>query len=108
MKTLIYDRKQLDSYKDFYEKLYEDMNGKDMIDWDKFEYLGYDTDNLNEFLWYCHDRNIHYIFKNFDLQKIRNYNNNYENYKWSLIFELFEEFVQDYPNNKLEFINDEN
>ena len=28
----------------------------------------------------------------------------YENYKWNLVFEVFEEFVKKYPNNKLEFI----
>ena len=105
MKTFIYDKKELNSYKDFYEKIYKDMDGKNMIDWDKFEYLGYDTDNLNEFLWYCYDKDIHYIFKNFNLEKIKNYKN-YENYKWNLIFETFEEFVKDYPNNSLEFIND--
>ena len=106
MKTLIYDKKELNSYKDFYEKLYEDMDGKNMKDWDNFEYLGYDTDNLNEFLWYCHDRNIHYIFKTFDLEKIKNYKN-YENYKWFLVFNAFNRFVNQYPNNKLEFINED-
>ena len=105
MKTLIYDRKQLNSYKDFFEKLYEDMDGKNMIDWEKFEYLGYDADNLNEFMWYCQDRSIDYIFKNFDLERINNYKN-YEDYKWNLIFEVFEEFVKEFPNNKLEFTND--
>ena len=32
---------------------------------------------------------------------------NYEDYKWNLIFEVFEEFVKKYPNNKLEFINED-
>ena len=106
MKILIYDRKQLNSYKDFYEKLYEDMDGKNMIDWENFEYLGYDADNLNEFLWYCQDSNTHFIFKNFDLEEINNYKN-FENYKWFLIFKVFNRFVSKYPNNKLEFINEE-
>ena len=107
MKKLIYDRKQLGTYKEFYEKLYEDMDGKNMIDWEDFNYLGYDGNNLNEFLWYCHDRNIHYIFKNFDLERINNYKN-FENYQWNIIFEIIKDFVKDYPNNTLEFINDEN
>lgn len=106
MKTLIYDKKQLNSYKDFYEKIYEDMDGKNMVDWEKFEYLGYDADSLNEFLWYCHDKNINYIFKNFDLEKINNYKN-FENYKWFLVFKVFNRFVSKYPSNKLEFINEE-
>lgn len=106
MKKVIYDRKQLNSYKDFYEKLYADMDGKNMIDWEKFEYLGYDADNLNEFLWYCSDNNSHFIFKNFDLDKINNYKN-YENYKWFLIFKVFKRFVEQYSNNKLEFVNED-
>ena len=57
--------------------------------------------------WYCHDRNIHYIFKNFDLERINNYKN-FENYQWNIIFEIIKDFVKDYPNNTLEFINDEN
>ena len=28
--------------------LYEDMDGKNMIDWEKFDYLGYNANNLNE------------------------------------------------------------
>ena len=106
MKTIIYDRKQLNSYKEFYEQLYIDLDGKNIIDWEKFEYLGYSADNLNEFLWYCHSDGNSYIFKNFDLEKIKNYKN-YENYKWNLVFEVFEEFVKKYPNNTLEFINEE-
>ena len=105
MKKLIYDRKQLNSYKDFYEQLYIDLDGKSMIDWERFEYLGYDGNNLNEFLWYCHDDNIHFIFKNFNIDTIKNYKN-YENYEWNIIFEVFQEFVQEFPNNKLEFINE--
>ena len=106
MKKLIYDRKQLNSYKEFYEKIYIDLDGKGMNDWEKFEYLGYNADNLNEFLWYCQDRNVSFIFKNFDLNKVKG-QKNYEDYKWNLIFEVFEEFVKKYPNNKLEFINED-
>ena len=106
MEKVVYDRRQINSYKEFYEKIYIDLDGKGMIDWEKFEYLGYNGNNLNEFLWYCHNDNIHFIFKNFDLEKIKNYKN-YEDYQWNLIFEIIEDFVKDYPNNKLEFINEE-
>ena len=63
MKILIYDRKLIKSYKEFYEQIYNDLDGKDMIDWEKFEYLDYNADNLNEFLWYCHTDNIHLYLK---------------------------------------------
>lgn len=106
MKKVIYNRKELNSYKEFYEQLYQDMDGKNMIDWEHCPTLNYSADDLSEFLWYCHNNNIHFIFKNFNLEIINNYKN-YENYKWNLIFEVFKEFVAEYPNNKLEFINED-
>lgn len=105
MKKVIYDRKQLNSYKEFYEKLYQDMDGKNMIDWEHCPTLNYSADDLSEFLWYCHNDNIYFIFKNFDLDKINNYKN-HENYKWFLIFKVIKRFVEKYPNNKLEFVNE--
>ncbi len=106
MKKLIYNRKQLNSYKEFYEKLYKDLEGETIPDWEDCSTLNYSADDLAEFLWYCLDDGNNYIFKNFDLEKIKNYKN-YENYKWNLVFEVFEEFVKKYPNNTLEFINEE-
>ena len=43
------------------------------------------------------------------MEKIKNSETekNYENYKWKLIFEVFQEITKDYPNNKVEFVNDE-
>ena len=109
MKKFIYDRNEIKDYKEFYERIYNDMDGKNMIDWENFANLNYNADNLNEFLWYCHQDNFHIIFKNFDLNKIEKAETekNYENYKWKLIFEVFQEITKDYPNNKVEFINDE-
>lgn len=104
MKKLIYDRNELKTYKEFYEKLYEDLKGTEIPDWNKFEYLGYNADKLEEFLWYCHGDGNKYIFKNFDLEKIKN-SKNYEDYEWRLIFEIFNDFVNKYTNNKLEFNN---
>ena len=106
MKKLIYDRKQLNSYKEFYEKLYKDLEGKKIPDWEDYNDLEYDANMLDEFLWYCHNDDINFIFKNFDLEKIKNYKN-YENYQWNIIFEVVEDFVKKYPNNTLEFINEE-
>ena len=56
---------------------------------------------LNEFLWYNHDKNIKYIFMGFDLEKIKQ-EKTLDDYKYKLIFEVFEYFVKQYPNNVLE------
>lgn len=110
MKKFVYDRNEIKDYKEFYEKIYADFEGSTIPDWNKFEYLDYDADNFNEFLWYCHQDNFHIIFKNFDLEKIAisETEKNYENYQWKLIFEVCWEIVKKFPNNKVEFINDEN
>ncbi len=106
---VIFNRKDYRTYKDFYKDIYEKMDGKRFGDLDHFSVpLGYSADHLNEFLWYCDidDKGNKYIFKNFDLEKIKNYKN-FDNYKYNLIFKVFERFVKEYPNNSIEFINDE-
>ena len=47
-----------------------------------------------------------FVFKNFDLEKIKQ-TKNYEDYEWNIIFEVFKDFVEQYPNNTLEFVNEE-
>ena len=106
MNTIIIDKKDYTSYKDFYRDIFIKLDGKNNIDFEDMKALLYNANILNEFLWYCHNDNIYFIFKNFNLEKIRNYKN-YENYQWNLIIEVIEDFVKKYSNNKLEFINDE-
>ena len=106
MKKLIYDRNKLKDYKEFYERIYVDLEGAGMNDWETFDCLGYDGNRLYEFFWYCHQDNFHIVFKNFDLEKVKNFKN-YEDYQWKLIFEVCCEKVKEFPNNKVEFINDE-
>ena len=109
MKKFIYDRNEIKDYKEFYERIYVDLDGAGMNDWETFDCLGYSGNNLNEFLWYCHQDNLYIIFKNFDLEKIENSETtkNYENYQWKIIFTILNDFAKDYPNNKVEFVNDE-
>lgn len=110
MKKFVYDRNKIKDYKEFYEKIYADFEGSTIPDWNKFEYLSYDGNNLYEFLWYCHQDNFHIIFKNFDLEKIAisETEKNYENYQWKIVFNNINVLVKEFPNNKVEFINDEN
>lgn len=102
---MVIDKKVYLTYKGFYTYIYKELDGKNIPDWEDYDDLEYDANMLNEFLWYCHNDNIHFIFKNFNLEKIRNYKN-YENYQWNLIFEVIADFVKKYPNNTLEFINE--
>ena len=106
MKTIIIKKKDYTSYKDFYKDIFIKLDGKNNIDFEDMEDLLYNANVLNEFLWYSFDRNITYKFVGFNLEKIKNYKN-YENYQWNIIIEVFEDFVKKYPNNTLEFINDE-
>ncbi len=102
MKEIIFNRKNYNSYKDFYTQIYKDLDGKHMIDWEDYQDLNYNADFLDEFLWYCHDYDIKYIFINFDKEKIK-LQKNFNDYKFNIIFDVFERFVAEYPNNQLEF-----
>lgn len=101
-KTIIYDRNEIKSFKDFYEKIYIDLEGKRFIDWrdEQCKYLGYRADVLDEFLWYCHDDKIHFILRNFDLEKIEQ-QKTFEDYKICLIIKVLRRFCEEYQNNKL-------
>ena len=48
-----------------------------------------------------------YIFIGFNLEKISK-QKNIVDYEWNIIIKVFKDFVVKFPNNKLEFINDEN
>ena len=102
MKEIIFCKKNYMSYKDLYSQIYRDLKGKNMPDWEDYDNLGYSGDILNEFLWYCHKDNNKYIFIGFDKDKIK-LQKNYDDYKYNIVIEVFENFVKEYPNNKLEF-----
>lgn len=107
MMKIEFDKKDYQSFKDMYHDISVKLDKDRFIDWrDDYVDLGLSADILQEFLWYCHRDNNHYIFKNFELEKIRNHKT-YENYEYSLIIKVFERFVKQYPKNTLEFVNDE-
>ena len=93
------NKKEYETYKDFYKDIYIKLDGKNNIDFEGMEDLHYNADMLNEFVWYNHWKNLHFIFKNFELDRIRNYKN-YDNYQWSLIIEIFEDFVNESQRRK--------
>ncbi len=102
MKEIIFNKRNYESYKDFYVQIYKDLEGKTIIDWEEYDNLHYSADALNEFLWYCRTQNNKYIFVNFDKVQIK-LQRSYDNYEYNIILTVFERFVKDYPNNQLEF-----
>lgn len=106
MIQIIFDKKNYKTYKDFYEDLYKQTDGAGFIDWEAYPNLNYDAWYLDEFLWYCNtDGDHHYIFLNFDKEKILQ-QKTVEDYQYSIIFKIFETFVKEHPNSKLEFRNE--
>ena len=93
-----------ETYKDFYHDLCLQLDRKNVIDWqdDFYKDLRYNADFLDEFLWYCSDDDTNYVFVGIDIEKIENYKT-YDQYEWSLILKVFNRFVEQYPNNTLEF-----
>ena len=106
MKEIILNRKDYKSYKDCYTDIYNKFDGKENPDFDYcITPLGYSADTLNEFLWYYHNDNIKIILLNFDKEKIT-LQKNYDDYEYNIMFRVFERFVNQYPNNELEFRNE--
>jgi len=107
MKQIIFNKKDYKDYRDMYHDICVKLDKDRFLDWeDDYEDLNYSSDLLNEFLWYCNDDNLHIILLNFDREKIAT-PQNYDDYKYNLILEVFEDFVKKYPNNTLEYRNEE-
>ena len=98
------DKNKCESYKTFYETIYKQLNGKGYIDWEDYDNINYNAGLLYEFLWYAHDIvNTEFVMVNFDLDKIQR-QKTYDDYEWNIILKVLNDFVKDYPNNKLKFI----
>lgn len=106
MKEIIFNKQMCESYKDFYVQIYKDLDGKSFGDWKAHENLNYNADMLDEFLWYNNDKNIKYVFINFDLEIIKQ-EKTFDDYKWRIIFDVIQDFVKEYPNNAMEIIKEE-
>ena len=103
---IVFDKNDYKSFKDMYHDISVKLDKDRFIDWrDGHVDLGLSADSLIEFLWYCHRDSTHYVFKNFDLEKIKT-EKLYDNYEYNLIIEVFQDFVKEYPNNTLEFIDE--
>lgn len=103
MKEIIFDKSKYESFKDMYHDICIKLDKDRFIDWkDDCKDLGYNGNLLGEFLWYCQNDNIKYIFINFDKKKIE-LQRSFNDYHYNIIINYFESFVEKYPNNQLEF-----
>lgn len=102
MKKITIDKNKCQSYKTFYEIVYNEFDGKHMVDWEEYDNIHYNADMLNEFLWYVSDINTEFVMMNFDIDRIKE-QKTYDNYEWNILLEVLQDFVKDYPNNKLTF-----
>lgn len=102
MKEIVFDKNNYKSYKDFYTQIYNDLDGAHTVDWEQYENLYYSADALNEFLWYKEEENNKYVFVNFDKEQIAK-QKTFDDYKYNIVIEVFEDFAKSYPNNTVEF-----
>ena len=105
MKEFIFNKKDYKSYKEFYEDIALKMDAKNDLNCLEPENLAYNANHLFEFLNDFYAEKYKFVFKNFDLEKIKQ-TKNYEDYEWNIIFEVFKDFVEQYPNNILEIVNE--
>ena len=102
---LVYRFSEMKDYKRFYEKFCIDTKLEENIDMCDYENLYYSADMLNEYLFYCHDFDIHFKFVGFDLEKI-NEEDTLNDIKWKSIFNVLGYFIEEYPNNTIEFVEE--
>ena len=106
MIELIYRKKDCKTYKDFYEKICVDLKLEEDLDLCDCENLYYSADLLNEFMWGVQDFNIKFKFIGYDRDGVK-MSRRLDDHKWNLIFEVIEEFVNKWPNNSIEFLDEE-
>ncbi len=107
MKQIIFNKKDYKDYRDMYHDICVKLDKNRFLDWqDDYEDLNYNGNLLNEFLWYCHNDSINIILLNFNREKIST-PKNYDDYEYNIIIRKPEEFTEEFPNNTLEYKNEE-
>ena len=105
MDKIVIDKKDYESYEKFYEDIVIKMDAKNDLNCLDPENLSYNPNHLWELLEDYSDESITFIFKNFDLEKIKNYRT-HDDYEWKIVLETFQDFITKFPNNKLVFENE--
>ena len=102
MQEYIFKQSEYKSYKDFYRDIAKKLDAENHVNCIEKEDLGCHPDILNDFLWGYQDDNIKFILIGFDLEKIEK-RTTHDDYKISLIIKVMKRFVEEYPNNAIEF-----
>ncbi len=105
MNEYIFNKNNYKSYKDFYEEFYKSFNIQEYGDFDGCENLRYSADLLDEFMFYISRDNVKIVLIGCDLDVIKQ-QKTYDNYEWNIIVRVLSRFVEEYPNNTLEFRNE--
>ena len=110
MKEFIFNKDEYESYKDFYKDIAIKMDAIKIDDYFDSSNFEYNTNILWEFL--CCEfgylkKYIKIMLKNFNIDQLKT-DKKYDDYCFNIVIEIFQEFIKEFPNNKLEFINDEN
>lgn len=92
------------TYKGFYEDVFRILDGKDNHDFDEMDNCCYHADILNEFLWYNLDKNIRFVFVDFDVEKLKT-PKTYDDCEWNKIIDVVSGFIKEYPNNTIKFVS---
>lgn len=100
-KEVIFNKKDYQSYKDFYKDICIKLDAKDDMNCLEPEDLQYNPNILNEFLWDCKKIGIKYIFIGFDTEEIQKLKTT-DDIEYSYILKVFKRFIDNYPNNSLE------
>ena len=101
-----FNRQDYDSYKDFYVDAAIKLGSVGIVDYYDTSNFEYDPNILWEFLLcqYAYlKKDIKITFINFDREKIKNYKN-MDDYNWNIILGVLERFVEEFPNSKLEYV----
>jgi len=112
MKKFDYDvkfnRKDYESYKDFYRDISKKLEAVKNGYYDEPETLGFSADWLWEFLedFYYRDMKIKVTLLNFDREKIAQ-GKNYDDYKYNIMLSCFTDLAEKYPENVVEFVDEE-
>ena len=109
MKEFIFDKKDYLTYEDFYKDIAIKMDAIKIDDYFDSSTFEYNANILWEFLC-CEfgypQKNISIILRNFNIEQLK-IDKKYDDYQYFYMIKVLKRFIEYFPNNKLEFINED-